>query len=240
MSCPGIAARWWAHAFSLRKSGATVLMPNARSKLQTTRRFEGPTFNIWKGEIQRVVVPASASRQGAPESLASIDYAWVIMAIRRTRRQHGLAAGTNRVPIRALILVALSGIFLLNSCTLPQRSSSDVAMPAVVPSEYDFSGRVTRTVDGDTFRISSRSVSIRVWGLDAPETDQSGGAAATSSLTRLIAGQDLRCQQRDIDRYGRIVGQCVLPDGRDTTAVMIASGTAREYCRFSGNYYGTC
>ena len=40
--------------------------------------------------------------------------------------------------------------------------------------------------------------------------------------------------ERDIDRYGRIVGQCFLPDGRDITAAMIASGTAREFCRYWG------
>jgi micrococcal nuclease len=77
-------------------------------------------------------------------------------------------------------------------------------------------------------------------GLDAPETRDPGGAAATAALTRLIANQTLRCRQRDIDRYGRIVGQCFLPSGRDITAAMIASGTAREYCRFSRNHYGTC
>lgn len=104
----------------------------------------------------------------------------------------------------------------------------------------DFSGRVTRIVDGDTFWISSRDVRIRVWGLDAPETSQAGGAAATAALTRLTAGQTLQCRQRDIDRYERIVGQCFLPDGRDITAAMIATGTATEYCRFSRNHYGTC
>ena len=48
------------------------------------------------------------------------------------------------------------------------------------------------------------------------------------------------CRQRDIDRYRRIVGQCFLPDGRDITAAMIASGTAKEFCRFSRNHYRTC
>ena len=99
---------------------------------------------------------------------------------------------------------------------------------------------VTRVVDGDTLWISSADVRIRVWGLDAPETDQPGGSAATSALPRLISGQTLTCRQHDIDRYGRIVGQCFLPDGRDITAAMIASGTAREFCRYSGNHYRTC
>lgn len=103
-----------------------------------------------------------------------------------------------------------------------------------------FAGTVTRVVDGDTFWISSADVRIRVWGLDAPETDQPGGAQATAALSRLISGQRLNCRQRDIDRYGRIVGQCFLADGRDITAVMIESGAAREFCRYSGIHYRTC
>ena len=61
--------------------------------------------------------------------------------------------------------------------------------------------------------------------------------AATAALASLISDQTLTCRQRDIDRFGRIVGQCFLPDGRDITAAMIASGTATEFCRFSRNYY---
>lgn len=76
-------------------------------------------------------------------------------------------------------------------------------------------------------------------GFDAPEVGQRGGAAATAMLDR-PAGRRGSCRQRDIDRYGRIVGQCFLPDGRDIIAVMVASGTAREYCRYSRNHYRTC
>jgi hypothetical protein len=118
---------------------------------------------------------------------------------------------------------------------------SDVGVRVIGASgDTTFGGRVTRIVDGDTFHIAGQNRSIRVWGLDAPETDEPTGAAATAELTRLISGQTLQCYKRDIDRYGRIVGQCWLPDGRDITAAMIASGTAGEYCRFSGNHYRTC
>lgn len=101
-------------------------------------------------------------------------------------------------------------------------------------------GQVTRVVDGDTFHLTSTSSSIRVWGLDAPETGQPDGARATAALTNLIAGKKITCRQRDVDRYGRIVGQCFLPDGRDIAAQMISAGVAQEYCYFSGGYYGTC
>ena len=118
--------------------------------------------------------------------------------------------------------------------------SADQSGRQAAAGDADFSGRVTRIVDGDTFRISSQDASIRIWGLDAPETGTAGGSAATAALNRLIGGETLNCQQRDIDRYGRIVAQCVLPGGRDIAGAMIAGGTATEYCYFSRNYYGTC
>ena len=100
--------------------------------------------------------------------------------------------------------------------------------------------RVSKILDGDTFTLSGESRRIRVWGLDAPEWNHQGGSAATATLRGLISGKRLRCAIRDIDRYGRLVAQCFLPDGRDIAAEMIRSGAAREYCRFSKGYYGTC
>jgi hypothetical protein len=61
-----------------------------------------------------------------------------------------------------------------------------------------------------------------------------------AALERLITGEQLTCRQRDIDRFGCIVGQCSLADGQDIAASMIASGTATEYCWYSSNHYGTC
>ena len=103
-----------------------------------------------------------------------------------------------------------------------------------------FSGTVTRVVDGDTFYVTGQDVRIRVWGLDAPEADTYGGSAATAAMSRLVSGETLTCRKCDTDKYGRTVGQCFLADGRDITAAMIESETATEYCRFSGNHYGTC
>ena len=75
--------------------------------------------------------------------------------------------------------------------------------------------RVSKVLDGDTFTLKSKSRRIRVWGLDAPEWNHEGGSAATSTLRSLISGKRLSCVVLDIDRYGRLVAQCVLPNGRD-------------------------
>lgn len=104
----------------------------------------------------------------------------------------------------------------------------------------ELQARVGKVIDGDTFTLRGEPRSIRVWGLDAPEWDQKGGSGATATLRDLISGATLLCQVRDLDRYGRLVGQCFLPDGRDIAAEMIRSGAAAEYCRYSRGYYGTC
>ena len=87
-------------------------------------------------------------------------------------------------------------------------ASCDLQEPQTAVDAPDtFTGTVTRGVDGDTFWLDSRDASIRVFGLDAPETDEAGDSAAMAALTRLIGGNELTCRERDVDRYGRIVGQ---------------------------------
>ncbi|MEZ5892678.1 MAG: thermonuclease family protein [Parvularculaceae bacterium] len=112
-----------------------------------------------------------------------------------------------------------------------------VATPRALLADMTVEGVVTRVVDGDTLYLSGVETRIRLWGLDAPERDDAGGDAATAKLREIAEGRKLRCKQVDTDRYGRIVGQCFLSDGRDITAEMIRSGTATEYVKYSGGYY---
>jgi endonuclease YncB( thermonuclease family) len=138
----------------------------------------------------------------------------------RLRRQHNSACYQLAVVATALILL-----------------TSAVARSEDAPI---LEARVSKILDGDTFTLKGESRRIRIWGLDAPEWNHRGGSAATSTLRSLISGKHLRCAVLDIDRYGRLVAQCVLPNGRDIAAEMIRSGTASEFCRYSRGYYGTC
>lgn len=134
---------------------------------------------------------------------------------------------------RTLQIVALS--LLLVAC------NDEAPAPADKTGDsYDLSAPVARVIDGDTFVLSGVSPRIRVWALDAPEWNHPGGSAATAAMRGLVSGKTLNCRVRDIDRYGRYVGQCFLPDGRDITAEMIKMGVATEYCYFSKNHYRTC
>ena len=133
-----------------------------------------------------------------------------------------------RRPVLALLAAIATAVVLL---TVPDARAEEAPI---------LDARVSKVLDGDTFTLSGESRRIRVWGLDAPEWNHQGGSTATSTLRSLTSGKHLRCAVLDIDRYGRFVAQCLLPDGRDIAAEMIRSGAATEYCRYSSGYYGTC
>lgn len=78
-------------------------------------------------------------------------------------------------------------------------------------------------VDGDTIRIGRRR--IRLFGMDAPEMQQDGGAASRAHLIRLIRGREVVAQPVDIDKYGRQVARVWL-GGTDISARMVIDGYA--------------
>jgi endonuclease YncB( thermonuclease family) len=72
---------------------------------------------------------------------------------------------------------------------------------------------VAQTVtDGDT--LKQGGVPYRLWGIDAPEAKQvcpdgwPAGSLATTRLQALTVGRSIVCQEKDRDRYGRIVAIC--------------------------------
>lgn len=102
------------------------------------------------------------------------------------------------------------------------------------------SGRVLWVYDGDTLKISPRETRLRLWGVDAPEKGESGADAARAALIRMTEGKRISFIEIDRDRYGRTVARVFLADGREINRMMIESGTAREYCRYSKGFYGQC
>ncbi len=110
-------------------------------------------------------------------------------------------------------------------------------LPAATLADY-LVGRATVT-DGETIRMGD--VRIRLWGIDAPERDQTcgdlpAGRMATGALAHVIGDRPVSCESVDTDRYGRTVATCAV-DGEDLGSMMVRAGWARDYARYSGGHY---
>jgi endonuclease YncB( thermonuclease family) len=129
--------------------------------------------------------------------------------------------------ILAIVFRALIVYFLV---LIPATARADVAGEAIV-------------VDGDTLKIKGQRV--RLWGIDAPETRQNCqrnsmpwqcGKDATEALSAKIKGKSINCQQRDRDRYKRIVAICFL-GSENLNAWMVSEGWALDYRQYSKGRY---
>lgn len=97
---------------------------------------------------------------------------------------------------------------------------------------------VTEVVDGDTFRIddgSEKGVKIRLIGIDAPETRNTGrksahpyGTTSKNFLQSLVGAKKVRLEYdvRRRDQYKRLLVYAFLPDGRHINAEMLRLGHA--------------
>ena len=131
-------------------------------------------------------------------------------------------------------MINLLGVILLCLVFLWAVNKNSMPTPPVAD---EVRGSVRYVVDGDSLYIDGHEPQIRLWGVDAPESDAPGFAAATTTLKHLALKKPIRCQRVDTDRYGRSVARCFLKDGREINTEMIRSGTATEYTRFSKGFY---
>jgi endonuclease YncB( thermonuclease family) len=102
-------------------------------------------------------------------------------------------------------------------------------------------GRATMK-DADTIIINGRQ--FRLWGIDAPEREQTCrrdrrtwecGAEAIQALERLIGRNTVTCRTLELDRYRRDIALCYL-GGEEINRWMVTQGWAVAYRQFSEAY----
>lgn len=106
-------------------------------------------------------------------------------------------------------------------------------LPAAPAGAESVSGRTT-VVDGDSLVVAGRQ--IRIWGIDAPEMSRRAGVRAKRYLRDLIAENAVRCEDNGLRIGGQIMAQCFLGTV-DLGRVMVLSGNARDWQRYSRGYY---
>lgn len=135
----------------------------------------------------------------------------------------------HRLPITTIGLAALIVLALNEPLCAKSRPSADVS------ELKEFFAVLHYVADGDSFvvRNNRTKLSIRLWGIDAPEFDQPHSQASKDALQRLLSNKNLRIIPKDIDKYGRIVA-VVKVENISVNRVLVANGSAwvhDYYCK---------
>lgn len=111
-----------------------------------------------------------------------------------------------------------------------------------------FAVRVVSVQDGDSLVVRLFGCSrgedfrVRLYAIDAPESDQQHGRESRDYLRRLVWNrEDLMMEAVDTDQYGRLVGVLYYRDldrRRSVNRLMVEQGLARWYSRYGGHGLG--
>ncbi len=94
---------------------------------------------------------------------------------------------------------------------------------------------VKYVIDGDTFKTTN-DITVRIWGINAPEEDEPYYATATLTLENIIENIALHCNFMGKGKYRRDVMRCYAYDS-DIGALMVYKGMAKDYDSVSKGYY---
>lgn len=102
------------------------------------------------------------------------------------------------------------------------------------PFFWVYPATVLRNVDADTVRLDLDAgfnwhniANARLAGINAPELATPAGKAARGFLSEILtAGDEVTFTSRQLDKYGRPLGDVTLGDGRDLGQLLVAAGHA--------------
>ncbi len=145
---------------------------------------------------------------------------------------------------RVILAILLIPGLLISGVLIPGLLMGGIAAADTQPFDIDGAVTITRIVDGDS--LKSGKLSIRLFGIDAPEGRQNCtradgsewtcGKAATSAMADIVAqAAQLDCTLIDVDRYGRLVMRCLAGD-TDIAEALVERGLAVAYRRYSKDY----
>lgn len=92
----------------------------------------------------------------------------------------------------------------------------------------NFQGKVVRIIEGDTLAVrhDERVWRVRLYGIDCPEKGQYYRDQAVKYVKERAFEQEVRVKFKSRDKWGRIIGEVVLPDGRILNHELLNEGLA--------------
>ncbi|MFC5284343.1 thermonuclease family protein [Pedobacter alpinus] len=121
--------------------------------------------------------------------------------------------------------------FLLNG---GQNNASNSLVLEKVP--LVFKGKVTAIKDGDTFKVlyNGSERTVRLLHIDCPEKKQAFGTKAKQFAANLCFGKIVTVKtEGKADRYKRILGEIILPNGTNVNKELVKNGLAWHFKKYS-------
>lgn len=150
---------------------------------------------------------------------------------------------------RSLIAVVLALVAL--AWTRVEPSERIVAQEPSVPpiASTTTNAFVVRAVDGDTLEVrrdgETDPIKVRLLGVDTPESVdprrpvECMGKEASAFTASLTNGRRVQLEADpeadEVDKYGRLLRNVILDDGRDLNALLVREGYANAYLSFPLN-----
>ena len=100
-------------------------------------------------------------------------------------------------------------------------------------------GKVVQVIDGDTLWVVSEDKQrhkIRLWGVDAPELNQSWGSQSKRALDTLVGDKQVKCELIERDKFKRQVAIVYLGQ-LDINQLMVATGNAWVFRYYNKEKY---
>ena len=110
--------------------------------------------------------------------------------------------------------------------------------PPSLPSTVErptFTSTVLSVYDGDTLTVLVNDVreKVRLSGIDCPESDQPFGSQATQLAKQLALEKTVTVTDFGRDKYHRMLGEIVLPDGRMLNQELVREGFCWWYRKYA-------
>ncbi len=104
--------------------------------------------------------------------------------------------------------------------------------PTVTPAN---TGKVVAVKDGDTIVVlkGREEITVRLEGIDCPESGQAFGTKAKQAASDLCFGKQVSLRVTGEDRYGRTLADVILPDGTSLNQELVRSGYAWWFRKYS-------
>ena len=103
---------------------------------------------------------------------------------------------------------------------------------SVIGFAQSYQGKITKVVDGDTyfFQTANETLKVRMFGIDAPEGNQSFGKESKEFISKYLH-KDASLVVHGKDQYKRTLGTLFI-DGQDINLLSVKGGYAWHYKRY--------